>query len=543
MKMKFFVLLCQFLWFACNQDSVQQPKVLYKPKTPEVEEVATPLATLKFQGSVTHMHVIDQRTCHNKNSCLLQGFILVGESSGKITFLTPLGNFIFQIPPPDICQKKPVMQITVTFYRKRIGKYDSLLFISFQRCGIYAIQLDSVAMRTSTSWTPVYKETGKQTVHELQVVSTRRANGCMGHAIVVLLDDMTLWSGLISMEDSRKDGDMNSCYTDESRFNKVDEGIVSFKTSRSSLYGLKATGEVLHALISHSGVVFDVSMRCDGRWRHEKQLLTGTFDLARRKTWFSAIMEDGTLQNVRVGRTCEVVTKIKILDADFTQNVQPLKLSATNGYSVLLSNKFIGMYNQTRANAGYDFPPVFLQKVDDLVKNKIPFSFFLWLQHAVGNRLFSIQKSNLHALLHHASNNKGIFLVSFANFVCMYRPNFFEPEEVHRSKKVLQVLGGLLKSVALVIAAALGIRWSKLASTKGVAGQARPSQEFDRLQQLSEDFRSNYGASSQVKTLVKRRTRPGDEFKVAMLPQADMNSNQREALLKQEKIDLAPLDF
>ncbi len=125
----------------------------------------------------------------------------------------------------------------------------------------------------------------------------------------------------------------------------------------------------------------------------------------------------------------------------------------------------------------------------------------------------------------------------------MYRPNFFEPEEVHRSKKVLQVLGGLLKSVALVIAAALGIRWSKLASTKGVAGQARPSQEFDRLQQLSEDFRSNYGASSQVKTLVKRRTRPGDEFKVAMLPQADMNSNQREALLKQEKIDLAPLDF
>jgi hypothetical protein len=287
-------------------------------------------------------------------------------------------------------------------------------------------------------------------------------------------------------------------------------------------------------------------MKCDDRWKHEKELLTGAFDLDRRKTWFSAVLDDGTLYNVRVGRTCEVVRKVRISDfTDPSSKVQPLKVSATNGYSLLLSNKFIGLYNQTRTATDYDIPPVFLQKLDDLVTNKIPLSTFSWLQQAVGRGAFSLQESNLHALLHHASNNKGIFLVSFANFICIYRPNFFETEEIHRPKRVLQILGGLLKSVALIIAAALGIRWSKLASKKGIGGHARPSQEFDRLHQLSEDFRSNYGASSQVKSLAKRRIRPGDEFKVAMPPRADVNSaNQPEsAFLKQEKIDLAPLGF
>jgi len=516
---------------------VQQPKVLYRQKTPEIEEVATPLATLKFQGSVTHMHVIDQRICHNVKLCLLQDFILVGEASGRTTFLTPQGNFLFQIPPPDICTDKPVLKITVTSYRKRIGAYDYLLFVSFDRCGVYAIKLDSSAMRASTSWTPICNETGRQTVKELQVLSTRRANGCLGHAILLLLDDMTLWSGLISIDISGNDGDLNSCETGENRFNKVDEGIVSFKTSRSSLYGLRATGEVFHAPISHAGEVLGVSIRCDGRWRHERQLLIGIFDLSRRKTWFSAVLDDGTIQSIRVGKICEVVSRIKISNADLSPTIQPLKLSATNGYSLLVSNKFLGLYNQTQS-AGYDLPPVFIQKVDALIKDKIPYSFSFWLQHTIGKRLFSIQKANLHALLHKASNDRGIFLVSFANFICIYRPNFFEPEAIHRSKKILQILGGLLKSVALVIAAALGISWSKLASKK--SGQARSSQEFDRLLRLSEDFRSNYGVSSQAKTLLKRRTRPGDELKVAMLPQADVNSKQHEAFLKQEKFDLAP---
>lgn len=546
-RIKQILIIINLLTLYHHADSVEQPQVLYKPKTPQIEELATPLATLKFQRSVTHMHVIDQRTCHNKNTCLLQGFILVGESSGRTTFLTPQGNFVFQIPPPDACQNKPVLQITVTSYRKSIGAYDSIIFISFKRCGVYAIQLDSLAMRASASWTPIYQGTGNPIVTNLQVVSTKRANGCLGHAIVILLNDMTLWSLLVSMNESDKDSDQHGCGTDESPFNKVDEGIVTFKASKSSIYALRSTGEVFHARLSHSGEVLSASIRCDDRWKREKQLLTGAFDLDRRKTWFSAVLDDGTLSSVRVGKTCEVVRRMQISDfTDIISKVQPLKVSAANGYSLLLSDKFIALYNQTRATTGYDIPPVFLQKLDDLVKiYQIPrLSIFSWLQHAIGRRVFSIQKSNLHALLHHPSNNKGIFLVSFANFLCIYRPNFFETEEMHRPKRFLQILGGLLKSVALIIAAALGIRWSKLAGKKGVAGYARPLQEFDRLHELSEDLRSNTGASSQFKSLAKRRIRPGNELKVAMPPQADVNSaNQPVAFMKQEKIDLAPLDY
>lgn len=459
----------------------QQTQTLFGG-TKSLFDVAEPVAALRFPYAVTAIHIIDDKGCKGRLYCPISGGIMVGDSRGSLSILSSDMAVVKSFEPPVECGKTQINLISSLYHNDRFCDMDLTIAVDFHRCGIWFVQVvtripetvtrnpELVEMENenfllkSTSWRMV-------SGYELPPIDLQISVGRNGSTIPTLSFLSLFATGTVWFHTVH-----DICRTNEAKvlFRQLAvHDVIAMRISNIKFEFIDSSGRI---------VVFkqgrNVSMSCFG----EERLAAASFSLQQSEDLISALTMQG--QWIHLQYTLNKCKQNRYIDGTNASK----RIRCTAGETAVprhgVDMKFVGeglslvMHGADRShlsllNHSNDHvdtlwrrvdPYLFYDNVSSLSKRWCRWNHLCIVSRIIhrilgSNRILSDMK-----ILQTVGTVKHAVITVRAppNVVALYRMTWAsQASRGTMGAHLFALLLGLLKSVALIGAAAMGILWSR----------------------------------------------------------------------------------
>lgn len=449
---------------------------LYREPKGSFQEMVTLAAGIRVRHQVTSLESLGVASCSSPVHCPLAGFVLVGDSMGKLRIFSDSGDIFMEIDAPEDNPGGVRIARMLKFRQARQCLYDSIVVGYFDNGKLYGMQINH-EHRISSGWQQLMVPS--ETIIDVKMSRGKFIDGVFSiHSFMLLGEDGSVLYGKDLKMDCARDG---RSLGPDWRLRYVARGMQSIHASVKM--GAYMTGK--------DGIVRRVDRRTYNsvpvcNVTEEMRVIKSSFDEASGEIHVSSILDTGVLLRSRLSKgACRELHRLQINPGKCTDisssgglslvsNVDRhglVKLTLFN-HSEHLVKKYPGSWDASRFVAFSSSAKEILSPLSLSLPEKIRNSLALMM----GNECFTISMSlwnrpstQVHDIIAVMSPRKDILL--------LYRPNFISNRRKSdtASLSTMHVVMGIFKSILLLLAGGFGLRFamSKTQPHRPVLGEQR----------------------------------------------------------------------
>lgn len=483
---------CQlYVGYALDEDV----EYLFRERRGSLNEMVTITAGIRVRHEVTYLETLGVTSCSSPIHCPLAGSVLVGDTMGALRVFTDSGDVAIYVRAPQGNPGAVRLAGLLYFRRSRQCLFNILLLAHFDDGGIYGAQIDYLT-GISSGWQQLLVPS--TIVVDMKLSRGKLIDGIFSIHSFLLLDE----EGSVFYE---KDLKMECICND-----RLVGSDWSLRHVGRGIQSIHASVKLGAYMVSMGGTVTRIDRgRYEGiivcNMTENMHVIQISFEETSGELYMSNLLETGFLVRWRLSKgACKELHRLKIAKrlGRYTKVTSSGGLSLVSdedrfglgmltlfNHSDHLIRKYPGPWDTSRfisftspSNNIFDFPSLSLS---DKVRNAMSWGGGL----TVGMKLWKRASMQVHNVIVVVSPRK--------NTILIYRP-LFKSNQIkndHGSFDMMHVLMGIFKSVALMLAAAFGLRFAtvKNQTPRPVLGEGK------------RDLSLRYDVDNDAKPLHQRR--------------------------------------
>lgn len=468
---------------------------------------ATQVARLKFPAQITATHIISSPQCTSKDECVLYGGLVVGTLGGQVSLVSAAGRPVKTFESPSQgCGG--VDQVVAVIYPKAHCRYNLVLLVVYSSLGLWELQVDTATM-AALSWAPVLDSSSSAGAPELYLDPDVAYPRNFDPDATQYLKNVLFWSGknivdLKMIQTGHHDMSREFMVSGLTHDGDVWLGHGNFACGQQGQFSFKQLS-VSHAVtvgLSHLGAdVLEKSKRitrfAPDATKMQSINLQNSLSSALDSSFASSTPEtasfvyDGLQAELiilddrgELMRLNNIYSKVKVsqhLRNPFGDKRKKCNLMATLDYSLVYHDNSFYLFNNTGTlahdEAWYDKSAlVFHETEGSLMAYTSPEGLLGEIKKKVLIALSNIswvpvKRCNIDVSSWRENGQKGrqtaLVVTLPTNVVLIFKSySLRAAKSIPQGSMVIKLVMGIVKSVVLVCAGALGLNWSKMLGKK-----------------------------------------------------------------------------
>ncbi len=460
---------------------------LFREQRNSFDDMVTMTAGIKVRYEVTYLETLGPSSCSSPVHCPLAGSVLVGDSMGVSRIFTDSGDVALHVGAPEGNPGAVRLAGLLKFRPSRQCVFDILLLAYFDDGGVYGVQID-YKTGVSSGWQQLFVPS--TIVVDMKLSRGKLIDGMFSIHSFLLLDEdgSVFYNKDLKVECARGGRLVGSDWT----LRHVGREIQSIHASvKLGAYMVSKLGEVTRIDRRR----YEPVSVCNTT--ESAEVVQRSFEETSGEIFMSSVLETGLLIRSKLSKgTCKELHRLQI-----AKNVgKYTKIASSGGLSLVFNKDRFGLGTLSLFNHSDHLVKKYPGPWDtsrfvsfSSPSNQIFDHISLSLPERIRNRISRGSSSltvgmNLWNRASMQVHNVIVVVAPQKNIILIYRPLFKSnrTRSDSGSLDMMHVVMGIFKSVALMLAAAFGLRFAtaKNKSPRPVLGELKrdmyPIHEFDR---------------------------------------------------------------